>query len=183
MPVYTRDEFDELPDSEKRKSFTITAMKNTSESLRRVEALRDLIAETIEELDEDKAWKSYFRQAKKYLKREEIGAVKDDLFVSFRYARQTAYNVALNDVIESNADVLYGIQLFTQDDARVRPQHAKWHGVTRPADDPIWDKIKLPWDHGCRCFKLPITWAEYEANPNKYKVTPPDEIPGIPRGF
>ena len=183
MPVSTRNDFDTLPDAAKFGAFTITAMRNTTKSLSRIERLRDLVAETIQITDEQEAWKSYFRQARAFLREEELAAMQSELFVSFRYARQYAYNQALEQVIEKGMDVVWGIQLLTQDDARVRPQHAKWHGVTRPATDAIWKKIHLPWDFGCRCLKVPITHVEFEGNPGKYTMTPADDVPSIPNSF
>ena len=183
MPAYLPQDFDALPPDDKPDSFTITAMRNSPDSLERIRRLKDLITDTVEIWDENEAWGQYFRQAKTFLRRDEINAVKGDLFVSFRYARQTAYNTVLQDIIDTQGETLYAIQLRTQDDARVRPRHVRWNGVTRPVNDEIWQAVRLPWDHGCRCFKIPITQAEFEADPNRYRMTPRADIPPIPEGF
>jgi len=183
MPAYLPQDFDDLPPDDKPNSFTITAMRNTPESLERIRRLKDLLVDTVAIWNENDAWEQYFRQAKTLLRRDEINAVKGDLFVSFRYARQTAYNAVLQNIIDTQGDSLYAIQLLTQDDARVRPQHARWNGVTRPVNDEIWQAVRLPWDHGCRCFKIPIMQADYEAEPNRYRMTPRADIPPIPEGF
>ena len=183
MPAYLPQDFDALPPDDKPNSFTITAMRNSPDSLERIRRLKDLITDTVEIWDENEAWGQYFRQAKTFLRRDEINAVKGDLFVSFRYARQTAYNTVLQDIIDTQGETLYAIQLRTQDDARVRPRHVRWNGVTRPVNDEIWQAVRLPWDHGCQCFKIPITQAEFEADPNRYRMTPRADIPPIPEGF
>jgi len=183
MPVYTRKAFDELNPKEKRKSFTITALKNNKQSLERIEALRNLIADTIHITDEKKAWKQYFREARKLMKEEDLNVIQSDLFTSFRYARQTAYNRALEEMIAKSEDILWGIQWQSQDDVRVRPTHVKLDGLTRPVDDPIWDRLQAPLDFGCRCYKVPITKAMKQNIPGQYKMTPESEIPPIPRGF
>jgi hypothetical protein len=182
LPVYVKKDFDKLSEKNKRESFTITSIGENQKSLGRIAALRDLIADTIDITDEKKAWKEYFQAAKAYLEEDEINAVKEDLFISFRYARQTAYNRAIDDAIEKDKD-LYAIQILTQDDTGVRPDHVPWHGVIRPVDDPIWNKVHLPFDFGCRCVKHVITREMFKKNPEKYKLTPRDKIPPIPKGF
>jgi SPP1 gp7 family putative phage head morphogenesis protein len=153
-------------------------MANRPQSLVRIRALRDLLAETLDEFDEAKAWKLYWNKAKAYFKEEDLTIkTKKQLFVSFRYARTSAYNLALEALIEYDKSNIVAIRLETRDDSRVRRTHQKWHGVTRPVDDPIWKKVVLPWDFGCRCYKIPIYKGQ------TYNLTPPDKIPPIPKQF
>lgn len=54
-------------------------------------------------------------------------------------------------------DVIWGYTYATVGDDRVRDEHAEMEGVTRPADDPIWDDWWPPNGWNCRCQLLPIT--------------------------
>ena len=180
MPTYTRRNFDKLPDEEKRQAWTVTAMRNTPDSLRRITKLKDLVADSIGETDEKKAWTAYYNQAKSYLREDEkTGATIQGLFVSFRYARQQAYNAAIDVLIGSNPGRYVAIRLETQEDARVRNSHRKWEGVTLPVDHPIWEKVNLPFDFNCRCLKVPLEKGDMKG----FQLTPEDEIPPIPKGF
>ncbi|MCK5775478.1 MAG: hypothetical protein KAH25_04850 [Bacteroidales bacterium] len=33
----------------------------------------------------------------------------------------------------------------------MRPEHKRWHGITRTMDDPFWKNHYPPNDWGCRC--------------------------------
>jgi len=178
----TRKDFDKLSDDDKRASFTVTALRNTSKSLGRVQRLKELIGETLDIRDEEKAWEAYWQKAKVYLREEEkTSATKTALFVSFRYARQSAYSFGIDQEIADNKSSTYAIRLVTQEDTRVRSSHRKWHGVTLPADHKVWKDVKLPWDFNCRCLKKALTRAEMRAGGVRF--TPENEIPPIPEGF
>ena len=43
------------------------------------------------------------------------------------------------------------IQYLTANDSRVRDEHAQWHGLILPADDPWWQTHYPPNGWGCRC--------------------------------
>jgi len=48
-------------------------------------------------------------------------------------------------------DIIWGFTLVTVGDDRVRPAHAALDGLTRPKNDPIWNKYVPPLDWNCRC--------------------------------
>ena len=54
------------------------------------------------------------------------------------------------------AEVLWGYEYRAVGDDRTRPDHLKLDGVIREKDDPFWAKYTPPWDHGCRCDRIPI---------------------------
>jgi len=51
---------------------------------------------------------------------------------------------------------LWGFMYVAVGDDRTRPSHMKLNGIVRPKDDPFWRKYKPPWDHGCRCDRIPV---------------------------
>lgn len=50
----------------------------------------------------------------------------------------------------------------SMDDARVRPLHRAWHGVTLPLDDPWWATHRPPNGYRCRCRIVGVTQKDYE---------------------
>jgi len=180
MTVYTRSQFDKLTPEQQRGSWTVTSLKNTSKSLGRIQKLKGLVTDTIHITDEDDAWKAYWRQAKTYLREEEkSSATQQALFVSFRFARQSAYNYGIEQHLESNKSSIVAIRLETQEDTRVRAGHRRWHGVTLPVGHPAWDKVNLPFSWNCRCVKVPLDAKAM----NGSSYTPEKDIPPIPEGF
>ncbi len=180
MPVYTRQNFDKRTDAEKRNSWTVTALGNHPNSIGRIQKLRDLVADTIAIPNESEAWDRYWHEARKYLRHDQkTSALESELFVSFRFARQRAYNRAIDDLIHDDQDILWGIRLETQDDPMVRPQHVKLHGVTLPPEHKFWQDLNLPLDWNCRCYKIPLMKATAQSG----GYTPEKDIPTIPKGF
>ncbi len=98
-----------------------------------------------------------------------VGAFRDEMFGFFEQAGVTARNpfyydlVFQNNIQESLArgkDAIYEEaddeefpfrQFLTVGDDRVRTSHAEIDGFTAPKNDPIWLRLKVPLDHGCRC--------------------------------
>lgn len=92
---------------------------------------------------------------------------------------------------------------LTQNDAYVRPQHAAWHNIVLPADDPWWDTHWPLNGWGCRCDVQPINQRsidrlrpvlkargeadfKYEAPPIQWLpyVNPyTGEVKAVPRGI
>ena len=65
---------------------------------------------------------------------------------------QEALNRGKDEIFEeAEIDEFPLIQFFTIGDERVRKAHALIDGFTAAKDDPIWQRLKPPLDHGCRC--------------------------------
>lgn len=67
----------------------------------------------------------------------------------------------------------YCFRYVTADDHRVRPNHAKWHGVILPVDHPFWITHFPPNGFNCRCLPQivsKVTLARY-----KWRITPDDD--------
>jgi SPP1 gp7 family putative phage head morphogenesis protein len=52
---------------------------------------------------------------------------------------------------EADGDEFPLMQFFTVGDDRVRQEHAVLDGFAWPKNDPVWQRLKPPLDHGCRC--------------------------------
>jgi len=176
MKAYTRKQFDALPEDQQHGAFTITALKNGAKSLSRIQAMKQAIADTISETNEAKAWQQYKAKAKQIFTDMEFRAAESELMVSFRYARQYAYNAGINALIEKQKG-LWGVQVRTQEDAKVRPSHRRLDGIVRPPNDKIWEQLQFPLSFNCRCYRLPITAAQ--AKEQGLAFTPDGELPNL----
>lgn len=54
-------------------------------------------------------------------------------------------------------DVIWGYTYVTVGDNRVRDEHVALDGLTRPKDDPIWERLWPPNGWNCRCQLIPLT--------------------------
>jgi SPP1 gp7 family putative phage head morphogenesis protein len=71
-------------------------------------------------------------------------------------------------------DELWGFRYETAGDDAVRPDHAKYDGLTRPKDDPVWKRLTPPIAHACRCIKVPVLVDEIKAGQEKNTTKLPD---------
>ena len=160
MRVLKDDDFDRLPEAEKRKAFTIGGIGGNNE-LKILTRLRDEIAATLDEPDEEKAFSRYYPKARAILRGSGAAVLApSELLVSFRVTRQKAYSAGVLKYAEANADALHGLQWRTQEDPQVRANHKAWHNVIRPVADKIWQEWTPPIDFNCRCFLQPIAKSE-----------------------
>lgn len=58
--------------------------------------------------------------------------------------------------IQDTKETLPLLQYRTAGDERVRPEHAAWEGITRPANDPFWDSHMPPNGFSCRCIVVQV---------------------------
>lgn len=62
-------------------------------------------------------------------------------------------------------------------DNRTRPLHARWHGIIRPVDDPIWQTIYPPNGWNCRCQVQQLSQRDLDRL--GYRVTPDGDLPDL----
>ena len=174
MPALADDDFQKLPESKRYGAFTIAKVGDRAGLEKVIAELRDEIAATIDEPDEEKAFLRYYPKARAILRGSGATVLSaSELLVSFRVTRQKAYNEGILTYAENNADALHGLQWKTQEDTRVRRHHRVWNNITRPVDDPIWREMQPPIDFNCRCYLQPIR----KADAAKYPYTPTDKVP------
>lgn len=172
MRVLKDDAFDKLPEAEKRNAFTMARIGGNNE-LKVLTRLRDEIAATLDEPDEEKAFSRYYPKARAILRGSGATVLSpSELLVSFRVTRQKAYSQGVMQYAEANKEQMHGLQWRTQEDPQVRAHHKVWHNVLRPIDDPIWREWFPPVDFNCRCFLQPITKEQATKEPEKYAYTP-----------
>jgi len=58
---------------------------------------------------------------------------------------------------EENQDLFPNLKYMTVEDARVRHDHDKLHGVVKPVNDPFWNTHYPPNGWRCRCYVKPTT--------------------------
>lgn len=171
LRVLKDSEFDKLPEAQKRSAFTIARIGGNNE-LKVLTRLKDEIAATIDEPDEEKAFQRYYPKARAILRGSGAALLApSELLVSFRVTRQKAYSAGVLKYAEVNKEMLHGLQWRTQEDPQVRRHHRAWHNVTRPVDDAIWREWFPPVDFNCRCWLQPVTKAQATAEPEKYQYT------------
>lgn len=85
-----------------------------------------------------------------------VEALHDDYFAPWLKAEYDAARMASisarqwNDIIQDEGDYP-NLEYNTVGDSRVRSEHARLDGLTRPVDDPIWARIYPQNGWGCRC--------------------------------
>lgn len=130
------------------------------ESLRAVEGLKELLQQA---LDEGWSQKMFEDAANQMFDRMGITRLNPfHLETVFQTNMQTAYqNGRLRQM--SDPAVRMGLpfwQYRTQEDERVRPNHAALDLFVARADDPVWGSIYPPNGFNCRCTVEPLLSSE-----------------------
>lgn len=81
-----------------------------------------------------------------------LAAEQDSVFIQSQNARQWVR-------IEEEAEIFPILRYVTVGDDRVRPSHARLDGLTRPVNDPVWDRIAPQNGWRCRCTLIQLTEA------------------------
>jgi len=159
--------------------FTVKRMRSWDKGDEILDALKNAIIPTLDADTEADAWKAYYDSAVVIFSDYNAPmtpAIRNDLIISFRQARQNALNRALFQEAADNPSIV-AMRLQTRDDTRVRPIHKLWHGVVLPKDHQLLQaELRTPMDFGCRCL-----WkAVYENELQRYPLTEdiPETLPG-----
>lgn len=98
---------------------------------------------------------------------------KDWLRTEYNMAIAQAQSAVLWKDFEANKDIFPNLRYKTAGDERVRHSHAVLEGITKPVDDPVWNKIAPVKDWGCRCILEPTTDNETTGDlPKGYNPNP-----------
>lgn len=90
-------------------------------------------------------------------------------------AMRTQTSIAFNAAawVETNEDEeLWGYELATSGDERVRPEHEDMDGVRYPKDHDFWKRYAPPNGYNCRCALNPILVGSKDAKIKPMKGTP-----------
>ena len=90
------------------------------------------------------------------------------LRAEYNFINASAEMAAKWEQIEQDGDD-YNLQYRTQNDGKVRPEHAELNGITLPPSDAFWDVCYPPNGWNCRCTVVQV-------RKEKYPVTPKDEV-------
>lgn len=144
--ILTKDEFETLSQVMKRKAFTIASVQSDMLLAQVNEALARAVAEGSDWLVLRDGIDTIFDKAgMTRLKSYHLeNVVRTNLQTVYSEARETIFSQL--DIQEFP----YRMVICVLDD-RTRPSHARLHKFTRPANDPIWQILKTPFDYECRC--------------------------------
>ena len=84
-----------------------------------------------------------------------------------------AYNAGAWKRFQQNKERRPFLKYQAVRDDRTRDQHAAWHGVIRPVDDPFWQTHTPMNGWGCRCWLVSTTEREMKRRGEKITEAPP----------
>jgi SPP1 gp7 family putative phage head morphogenesis protein len=144
--VIRKDEFEKLSKDIRRQVFTLAAdsrlhvLNQVKEMLQSYLETGGVIEDFINDID------SFFARA---------GVAKQSTWywnVVFQNNIQEALARGKDEIYDAASEDEFPYRQFlTVGDDRVRPSHAELDGFTAPKNDKIWDVLRVPLDHGCRC--------------------------------
>lgn len=88
------------------------------------------------------------------------------LRAEYNFVQASAGMAAKWEQFEQDGD-RYNLQYRTADDDKVRPEHAKLHGVTLPPSDPFWQIYYPPNGWNCRCTVVQVRKTKYPVTPHE----------------
>jgi hypothetical protein len=163
--------YKEVKPSEAANVYTVKSLQSRRDSVPLLTALKNAIIPTLSEKTEAKAWEQYRKELRGTLKSLNFTVSISNLMISFRQARQAAFQAGIDKLAKDRASDLVAIRIETREDSRVRGIHKRWHGVTMRPGDKRLEKLKCPMDFGCRCNQIPVFRGE------QMQITPEDKIP------
>jgi SPP1 gp7 family putative phage head morphogenesis protein len=177
-PVVTRSIFDKLLPELQQRAFTVTGVECLS-TLQRVRDLAatlpvggdfDELKESI--LDEISPWIITATDPEERAKQVTAAARRAELIL--RNNGWAAYSVTNHRAIMSQADVFTYCMYLSSEDNRVRPAHAALNKKIFPTTSVFWYTHTPPWEHGCRCDKVPMMADEVDEIRYDQRAKPPE---------
>lgn len=177
-PVVTRTIFDQLLPELQQRAFTVTGV----ECLSTLQRVRDLAGQLpvggdFDELkagilEEISPWIITATDPEERAKQVTAAARRAELVL--RNNGWAAYAVTNHRAIQEQADVFPFCQYLSSEDNRVRPAHAALNKKIFPTASPFWATHTPPWEHGCRCDKVPMTADEADEIRHEQRAKPPE---------
>lgn len=165
--VITKEEFKKLQKTMRKKAFTIAKLEDKTIISRIKESLDSSFEKDMNLTD----WIDDLN-----LMFDKIGITQLQphyLELVFKNAANEALNEGkLKIYQEADEEEFPFLEFVAIEDSRVRPEHLKLNGFRAPKSDPIWQKLRPPLDHGCRCTLRPVHADEgLKATKKKPKLT------------
>jgi hypothetical protein len=168
-------EYNDLQPGEGRNIFTVKRLRNyTTDVLPILEAMKAAIAPTLALENEAMAWNVYYKSAVEIFAASGITmdiAIRDDLNISFRQTRQTAFSGGL--LLYGQESGAVGVRIRNLDDGHeIRPVHKMWNNKVVALDNiAVLDRVLPPSDFGCLCYAELV----YDAA----QITAESKLPGV----
>jgi SPP1 gp7 family putative phage head morphogenesis protein len=144
--VLTRQQFDQLEEAYRRRAFTVSYVdkKNLIAAIQ-----KEVAAEMLTGGDES----SFRNRLDGFWRREGMDPLSDHhVQVVYRNNHHSAYNDGRLQAAKQLAPEEFpGLAFDATMDGRTRPSHRQLHGYTAPVNDAIWNVLRPPLDHNCRC--------------------------------
>lgn len=98
--------------------------------------------------------------------------------VIFNTNLRMAYAAGRWQKIERTAKIFPYLMYMTRNNATVRPEHRKWHGIILPVDHVWWKAHFPPNGYNCHCYVRQLTRAQAQAllKQKGYTDTPPEDL-------
>lgn len=144
-----RDIPQEMADALSRDVFVFSGCKTYHELREASQLLRD-------DQGQIKPFRKFFEEVK------EIHPEYNERYLEaeHEFAVHSAQSAAQWAEFEQDGDE-YDLQYRTANDGKVRPEHAKLEGLTRPQSDPCWSEIMPPNGWKCRCQVVQVRKGNY----------------------
>jgi len=173
MPIKN---YNDVSPREAPTTFTIKRLRTYPDAVEIQTRLLEEIQTTIGMNSEQDAWRYYYQRARDIFR--DLGREipnYHDFFISFRQARQNAYQHGIDQLVEKKPSAVYGIRIDTRNDTDVRGSHRFWHDIVLKPDDERLVRLRCPMDFGCRCNQIPV----FQDEKDKYPLTPESDIPTV----
>ena len=95
----------------------------------------------------------------------------------YNFVQASANMAAKWESFQQDGDRYY-LQYRTQQDEKVRPEHAALHGVTLPMTDSFWNEYYPPNGWNCRCTVVQVRKSKYPATPHDEAMALGEEATG-----
>ncbi len=159
MPV---KDYADVTAGEAANVFTVKRLRHfTTDVLPVLNALKMVIVETLDADTEAQAWAEYYSAAVGIFKAngiEMVPALRDDLNISFRQARQNALSDGVIRQAQEDPSVV-GLRIINRDNVEHHAVHTFWDGIGIPKNHQELERggrLRTPMDFGCVCYYEPI---------------------------
>lgn len=133
----------------------IRAASATVSGLASLDQVQDIIDSLRRAMDAGQSFQSWRRDLLE--SGRDFGLARHRLELIYRNNIQGWYSAGRAEAVRRNMDAFPYLRYSAVLDSRVRPSHARLHGLILPVDHPFWKSYYPPCGHNCRCQAIPMT--------------------------